>query len=81
MADSATRVVRERIAEILDELPPDKAAQVLDFARFIKQQVAAERSGDAAPAFVTVAAAQLEGLVGIVALGGDAVADAERYDA
>lgn len=80
MADPVARVVRQRIAEIVDELPPEKAAQVLDFARFVRQQMADEREMGETPAPVTVSAAQLEGLVGLVALGGDAVADAERYD-
>ena len=80
MADPAVRLVRRHIAEIVEELPPEKAAQVLEFARFVRQQMTGEREMSEMPALVTVSAAQLEGLVGLVALGGDAVADAERYD-
>lgn len=63
---------------VLDELPVERIAEVLDFALFLN---AKGRHGSVAvPALTlpTVPATQLETLTGLVAWGGDAVADTER---
>jgi hypothetical protein len=76
--------VRPELLRLLDTLPPSRQDELLDFARFLHQQAA--EMGAAEPAGPAIElrlapAATLAGLTGIVALGGDAVADAEAlYD-
>jgi hypothetical protein len=73
--------LKEATLKVLDELPQDRVAEVLDFALFVKQREG-KRSGAPRDRIVSsVPATQLDGLVGLVAWGGDAVTDTERlYD-
>lgn len=69
--------LKESVLEVLDELPPEAMAELLDFALFLKQrsQIRGEMQR---PQPKTVSAAHLNKLVGLVAWGGDAIADTER---
>jgi hypothetical protein len=73
--------LKEATLKVLDELPQDRVAEVLDFALFVKQREG-KRAGAPRDRIVpSVPATQLDGLVGLVAWGGDAVTDTERlYD-
>ena len=70
--------MKTNVLQILDELPVERVAEVLDFAMFLS----ARRQNSVVPAptlnLPTVPAAQLMPLIGLVAWGGDAVADSER---
>lgn len=73
--------LKEAILRVLDELPRDRVAEVLDFALFVQQRET--RKVDAVRNLVVpaVPARKLDGLVGMVAWGGDALTDTERlYD-
>lgn len=74
--------MKPELLRLLDELPPARQAELLNFARFLRQQVAAaSESVDATLAIREAPADSLVYLTGVVALGGDAVADAEAlYD-
>jgi len=79
--------IKRAVERALDELPAEKMAEVLDFAQFLKARWNQEAAqGVAVPeptrlVLRTVPASHLDRLVGLVAWGGDAVADAERlYD-
>jgi len=73
-----TIVIREKITEILNELPVEKMAEVLDFATFVKER-SQPPSGTVHRLMIkTVPAEQLRSLTGIVAWDGDALADTER---
>ena len=73
--------LKEATLRVLDELPRDRVAEVLDFALFVRQR---EGRGSGAPrgqVVPSVSVTQLDGLVGLVAWGGDALTDTERlYD-
>ncbi len=69
---------KEALIKIMDDLPEEKRAEVLDFAAFIKGRLTPEEAKSIKPNLKSVPAARLESLVGIVALGGDALEDAER---
>ncbi len=69
---------KEAIIKILDELPEGKLVEVLDFAAFIKEPPTHDEGNPIKQNIKSVSAAQLESLPGIVALGGDALEDAER---
>jgi hypothetical protein len=83
----SSQEVKQALWEILEQLPPAQRHQVLDFARFLYQQVLTpsrslgETEGVAAPEHKIqlrlVPAGSLVGLTGLVSLGGDAVADTE----
>lgn len=81
------RKIRRAVQQVLDELPADKMAEVLDFALFLKKRWA-EKGAATAPArepmaltLRSVPASHLDGVTGLVAWGGDARLDAERlYD-
>jgi hypothetical protein len=79
-----TAAVRPELLRLLDTLPPAKQIQVLDFARFLHQQMSVTESAQVSyPRLELHAAptATLVGLTGLVALGGDAMVDTEAlYD-
>lgn len=74
--------LKEDVIDILDQLPQERLAEVLDFALFVKTR--AQRTTTQNRTLVrpeAVPQADLMALKGIVAWGGDAVEDAERlYD-
>jgi len=76
--------MKQAVERALDELPAQKVGEVLDFAQFLKARWNREAAqGVAVPEptrliLRTVPASYLDRLVGLVAWGGDAVADAER---
>jgi len=77
-------VSKEAIIRVLDELPSEGVAEVLDFALFLKQRLQAQLRLRQPQKLVvkTIPAAHLDALVGLVAWGGDALADTERlYEA
>jgi hypothetical protein len=83
MADTAWRI-KEAVRHTLDELPAEKLGEVLDFVLFLKEREAAKDrpSGQAQPPTTlilhTLPASHLHALTGLVAWGGDAIADSER---
>ncbi len=65
--------LKERLMRELDELPPDKLTEVLDFVAFLRTRKM--------PLVSALPASFLDRLTGLVAWGGDALADSERlYD-
>ncbi len=65
--------LKQQLMRELNELPPDKLMEVLDFVVFLRT-----RKGPFIPSFP---ASSLDRLTGLVAWGGDALADTERlYD-
>ncbi len=86
MRTSTSQEVQETLVNILDHLSSVQRQQVLDFARFLRQQTL-EKAISKTPSFgqkiqLNLApAAGLADLTGLVSLGGDAVADTEAlYD-
>jgi hypothetical protein len=74
--------LKEAIIRVLDELPSDRVAEVLDFALFLKRRSQAQLRQRQETVVKTMPAAHLDALVGLVAWGGDALADTERvYEA
>jgi hypothetical protein len=79
--------IKEAVQRALDDLPAEKLEEVLDFALFLKTRWN-EKGGPKATTqestkliLHTQPASHLDHLTGLVAWGGDAVADAERlYD-
>jgi hypothetical protein len=73
--------LKEATLRVLDDLPQDRVAEVLDFALFVRQREGRKAGAPRDRSVPSVPATQLDGLVGLVAWGGDAVADTERlYD-
>ena len=77
--------IKPELLRLLDTLPRAKQTELLNFARFLHQQASA--AGPAASLahpqieLHVASATTLLGLTGLVALGGDAVADTESlYD-
>ncbi len=69
---------KQALIRVLDELPSEKRAEVLDFALFLKER---RTQGGGGLILRTVPASHLDALIGLVAWGGDALADTERlYD-
>jgi hypothetical protein len=73
--------LKPELLRLLDTLPRAKQAELLDFARFLRQQTAGVNTA-ASPVAPQIelrvaATTTLIGLTGLVALGGDAVADTE----
>jgi len=72
---------KPELLRLFEMLPRTKQSELLDFARFLQQQTAGLRTAsslDAPRIELRVApATTLIGLTGLVALGGDAVADTE----
>jgi len=69
--------LKQRLMRELDELPPDKLTEVFDFVLFLRTRKILDEHR-----FVpSLPASSLDRLTGLVALGGDALADAESlYD-
>lgn len=73
--------LKEATLRVLDELPRERVAEVLDFALFVKQREMAKLDAARDRTAPSVPAAQLDALVALVAWGGDALTDTERlYD-
>ncbi len=65
--------LKQRLMKELNELPPDKLSEVLDFVTFLKTRKL--------PSVPSLPASSLDHLTGLVNWGGDALADTERlYD-
>ena len=65
--------LKQQLMRDLNELPPDKLMEVLDFVVFLRTRKA--------PLIPSLPASFLDSLTGLVAWGGDALADTERlYD-
>jgi len=82
MRTLTSQEVQETLVNILDHLSSVQRQQVLDFARFLRQQAVekAPSSGQRIQLNL-VPAASVADLTGLVSLGGDAVADTEAlYD-
>ena len=70
--------IKQRVAQELEKLPPEKLGEVLDFVVFLRSRTTRE---EARIQVHLLPAAHLDGLVGSVSWGGDALADSERiYD-
>jgi hypothetical protein len=86
MRTSTSQEVKETLVNILDGLSSIQRQQVLDFARFLRQQAVEEAAGEPPSSgpripLNLVPAASLVDLTGLVSLGGDALADTEAlYD-
>lgn len=92
MKTSTSQEIKQALGEILDQLPPSQRHQVLDFARFLRQQGLTHPPGlgetdelaqspEQEVQLRLVSANSLVGLTGLVSLGGDAVTDTEAlYD-
>jgi hypothetical protein len=73
--------LKEATLNVLDELTRDRLAEVLDFALFVRQREGKKSGAPRDQRVLSVPAAQLDGLVALVAWGGDALSDTERlYD-
>lgn len=70
--------LKEVVIKVLDELPPEQVAQLLDFALFLKQRSQMQYRSLPKTGAIAVPATHLDGLVGMVAWGGDALTDTER---
>jgi hypothetical protein len=68
--------LRETVNQVLDELPPEQIAEILDFALFLKHRTQPQ-GWPQKPQWRAIPATHLDGLVGLVAWGGDALADTE----
>jgi hypothetical protein len=84
METSSNQEVKKRLIEILDRLSSVQRRQVLDFARFLRQQALEEMAGRVPSSrpriqMNLVPSASLVDMTGLVALGGDAVADTEAF--
>jgi len=65
--------LKQQLMKELDGLPPDKLTEVLDFVSFLRTRKV--------PFVPSLPASSLDRLTGLVAWGGDALADTERlYD-
>lgn len=75
--------VRPELLRLLDGLPQPKHVELLNFARFLREQAMAttDAAHSNSVALHTVPASTLVDLTGLVGLGGDAVLDTEAlYD-
>lgn len=82
METLSSQEVKETLIDLLDHLSSTQRQQVLDFARFLRQQAFEETAGEAPSPepgmqLNLIPAVSLMGLTGLVSLGGDAVADTE----
>jgi len=66
---------KEILNKILDNLPEKKVVEIISFAMFIKEHRNDETH---VPLIRAIPAKELNGLIGIVNWGGDAVDDTER---
>ena len=79
--------IKRSVERALDGLPVEKMGNVLDFTLFLRARWTEERDRAGTAKELTgltlrsIPASHLDGLAGLVAWGGDAVADSERlYD-
>ena len=73
--------VKDSLLEVLDSLPPERQAEVLDFALYLKQKATVEPKTTSRIVLRTVPASHLISLLGLISIGGDALEDTERlYD-
>ena len=70
--------IKDIVIDALDDLPADNLNEVLDFVLFLKQRRQAGLHASPKPVMRFMPASQLDGLVGLVAWGGDALTDTER---
>jgi hypothetical protein len=70
--------IKNRIIEVLNELPAEKMVEILDFAAFVRQDIQSRTGATRRLVIKKVPIAQLRSLTGIITWGGDAVADSER---
>ncbi len=74
----AEQDIKQRVVQELEKLPPEKLGEVLDFVTFLSRHPTRDET------YITVCflpASSLDGLMGLVKWGGDAVANSERlYD-
>ncbi len=70
--------MKTNVLQILDELPAERVAEVLDFALFLSRRRQNAVASASTPTLPTIPAAHVMPLVGLVAWGGDAVTDTER---
>jgi hypothetical protein len=79
---TATTTIRPELLRLLDDLPQSKQVELLNFARFLREQATGTRHQGLEPLKLrSVPSDSLTRLTGLVALGGDAVIDAEAlYD-
>lgn len=70
--------MKTTMLQVLDELPAERVAEVLDFALFLNAQQHHDAVATLPLPLPAVPATQLTSLIGLVAWGGDAVADVER---
>ena len=75
-------LVKRAIVRTLDELRPDQVAELWDFAAFLQERARREPLPQTARVQLRLAPIEsLTALTGLVALGGDALADSETdYD-
>ena len=65
--------LKKHLIRELDELPPDKLSEVLDFVTYLRTRKV--------PSVPSLPASSLDRLTGLVTWGGDALVDTERlYD-
>jgi hypothetical protein len=73
--------IKSELLRLVETLPPEQQAQILEFACFLHEQTRAEAIKKVIPPPRIVVrplpATTLTNLTGVVALGGDAVADTE----
>ncbi len=73
--------MKATVLQVLDELPAERLTEVLDFVLFLNTRRRENNVAVPTLNLPTVPAAHLMPLSGLIAWGGDAVADAERlYD-
>ena len=71
--------LKESLIEVINDMPNDKIASILDFALFMKSRLQSEEESSAHIIIKEGSSKKLKALVGRFGLGGDAVADAENY--
>lgn len=73
--------IKSELLRVLETLPPERQAQILEFACFLHRQTRADTAEKLVPSarieVRPLPATTLTNLTGLVALGGDAVADTE----
>jgi hypothetical protein len=73
--------IKDIVIDALGDLPAENLNEVLDFVLFLKQRRQAGLRPLRKLSVHSTPASHLDGLVGLVAWGGDALADTERlYD-
>ncbi len=71
--------LKESLIKVIDDIPEDKIASILDFALFMKSRPQSEKGSSPCIVIKEGSSKKLRALVGRFGLGGDAVADAENY--